>query len=51
MEGIKACKRTLITAFKKQQYYRHITIKKPFFREAHKQARLTWASLRRNWPP
>ena len=48
MEEIKACRRTLITAFKKEQYYRRVATEKPLLTEAHKQARLAWALLHRN---
>jgi hypothetical protein len=51
MEGIEACRRTLITAFEKEQYHRCVVTEKPLLTEAYKQARLAWALLHRNWPP
>jgi hypothetical protein len=50
LEGVQACRRTLVTAFKKEQYHRHIAIEKPLLTEAHKRDRLAWALVHHDWP-
>jgi hypothetical protein len=49
LEEITACRCTLIAAFEKEQYHRRVATEKPLLTEAHKQARLAWAYLYRNW--
>ena len=51
LEGIQACRRTLKAAFEKEQYHRRVATEKPLLTEAHKQARLAWALVHRDWPP
>lgn len=49
IEGIQACRRTLIKAFEKEQYHRRVATEKPLLTDAHKQARLQWAYTHLNW--
>jgi hypothetical protein len=50
LEGVQACRRTLVTAFEKEQYHRRVAIEKPLLTEAHKRDRLAWALVHRDWP-
>ena len=50
LEGVQAYRYILITAFKKEQYYRCIIIEKPLLTEVYKQDRLIWALVHYNWP-
>jgi len=48
LEGVQACRCTLVTAFEKEQYHRRVATEKPLLTEAHKQHRLAWALVHRN---
>jgi hypothetical protein len=37
LKGVQACRRTLITAFKKEQYHHRVIIEKPLLTEVYKQ--------------
>jgi hypothetical protein len=49
IEGIQACQHTLMAAFKKEMFYRHIAAEKPFLTLAHKIARIIWAQVHVHW--
>ena len=48
LEEVQACRCILVTAFKKEQYYRCVIIEKPLLTEAHKQDYLAWALVHHN---
>lgn len=49
IEGIQACRRTLLSAFEKERYFRRVAAEKPLLTPAHRAARLTWARIHINW--
>ena len=49
LEGIQACKRSLITAFEREQYHCRVAAEKPLLTQAHMDARLHWAQLYKHW--
>jgi hypothetical protein len=49
IEGIQACKRTLIKAFEKEQYHRRKSTENPLLTEEHRIHRLAWANLHKSW--
>lgn len=51
LEGIQACKRTLVAAFKKERYFRRVATEKPLLTERHQYDRLQWALIHVNWTP
>ncbi|PVH90193.1 hypothetical protein DM02DRAFT_734687 [Periconia macrospinosa] len=48
--GIHADKRTINSAFNKDQYYRRVATQKPWLSEEHIQKRLFWSNLAVTWP-
>ena len=49
LEGIQACRRTLVKAFVLEGYHRCKAAKKPFLTPKHINHRLKWAKYHRNW--
>jgi plasmid rolling circle replication initiator protein Rep len=49
LEGISACRRSLVRAFEKEQYHRRVAKEKPLLTEKHKKNRLTWAKEYEDW--
>ncbi|KAF1967322.1 hypothetical protein BU23DRAFT_516642, partial [Bimuria novae-zelandiae CBS 107.79] len=49
LEGIDACRRTLVKAFEKEAYFRRVAAEKPHLTEKQRQDRLKWAKLHKDW--
>ncbi|KAI0995408.1 hypothetical protein K3495_g12771 [Podosphaera aphanis] len=49
LEGIQACRPTLIDAFEKELHHRRVAIEKPLLSDTQKDACLSWAQPHINW--
>jgi transposase len=49
IEGIQVCRRSLFTAFEKEQYHRRTAQEKPLLTPEHITARLEWANKHKSW--
>jgi len=50
-EGVQACRKALVAAFKMESYGRRVATSKPLLTEAQKQVRLAWAIEHLSWTP
>ena len=51
LEGISACKRSLLKAFEKEGYFRRVATEKPLITPEQREARLKWAYSHLEWTP
>lgn len=51
LEGVQACRKALVAAFKVESYGRRVATSKPLLTEAQKQVRLAWAIEHLSWTP
>ena len=51
LEGVQACRKALVAAFKMESYGRRVATSKPLLTEAQKQVRLAWAIEHLSWTP
>lgn len=49
LEGISACRRSLVQAFEKEAYHRRVAKEKPLLTPKHIQNRLIWAQKYKDW--